>query len=117
MQHPIESCSRCEREAPPPTAGPEGRAEQGWTSYVGEATLVIDVPRDDSILPLEVVDAIRHHEGLVEIVAWPETKLASVREVHSHYAGLVCPDCQQETGWDYMQWMLWLTEKEANDER
>ncbi len=102
--------------APPFIEGPEGAVDQGWVTFQASATLVVDVPEGDSILPFEVADAIRHHEGLVQIVAWPETEVPSVREVHSHLAGNVCPEClEAKEDWDVDQWLWFLSEQRAKE--
>jgi hypothetical protein len=46
--------------------------------------------------------------GLVCVDPDPTGEIAAIRGVESDYAGLVCPDCQAETGWDYVHWMLFL---------
>jgi hypothetical protein len=112
-----ERCARCGREAPRFIAGPEGAAEQGWVTFEGDSIMVVDVPHFDSILPLEIVEGIRQHEGLVQITAWPETKVPSVREVHSHFAGNVCPAClEANKDWDNAQWLFFLAQQGADDE-
>jgi hypothetical protein len=109
----IERCARCGREAPPHIEGPEGAAAQGWVTFGGDEVLSIAVPMVISILPLEVVGAIREHEGLVELVPLPDVTAPGSVEIHSAWLGEACPDCLAATGWDDDQWQLFMTGPDA----
>ena len=41
--------------------------EEGWIQFVGEDELIIDLPQAASILPFEVVEAIRAFGGLIRV--------------------------------------------------
>jgi hypothetical protein len=66
-----EKCAVCGRVAPPSTAdadsGSSPMVEEGWTQFVGEDELIIDLPQAASILPLEVVEAIRVFGSLIRV--------------------------------------------------
>jgi hypothetical protein len=104
---PQEKCARCNRPAPPPISGPEGQVAQGWVTYA-ESILIVDVPQEDSILPAEVANAIGAFDGLVKLMPDQQVRVPSILEVQSTYLGLACPECQAETGWDSVQWLLFL---------
>jgi hypothetical protein len=114
-----QRCSRCQRPAPPADNSPEGQAAEGWTVYQGESELAIDVPADGAVLPLALVEQIREFEGLIHIyVMGPhEPGTAAAREIGSYWLGLVCPDCQAETGWDFEQWELFFATHRRGKDR
>lgn len=106
-----EHCVRCGRAAPPPIAGPEGAVEQGWATYTSEEELIIDIPwQTEFILPPDVAQAIGTHEGLVRLVPLgPEITVAAVREITTQCYGVACPDCQAQTGWDWFEWVVFMS--------
>ena len=110
-------CGRCKRIAPPADTSPEGQVVQGWVSYESQQVAIIDVPAEGGVLPVEVVEAIRDLDDhvLVGLDPDPQIKAARPRELASSYLGVVCPQCQQETGWDYTQWSLFFTEPGHGD--
>jgi len=109
----MEECSRCHRPTPP---GPGGQVAQGWVTFEGLSTVVIDVPYPGpAVLPPELVEQVRalladplYEDSIVAIEPDPGTELAALREVAASHAGTVCPDCRSETGWDDFQWGLFL---------
>jgi hypothetical protein len=113
----IEICARCGREAPSPVFDPDTgmspRVAQGWVLFEGDNVLTITVPIDESILPPDLVEAVRRFEGLIRLLPLPETSVAETLEVESAWLGNACPDCLAETDWDDDQWRLFMTGPEA----
>lgn len=118
---PSEKCARCGRLAPGP-AGLAGRFDgtsaselmlgDGWATFAEEPTLRIMVPYPGpAMLPAEVLKAIREFEGAVDIDPDPHTRIAVVGEVDTTLAGLACPECRVETGWDAGEWYRFLWEQ------
>ena len=106
----LAKCARCKRPAPPPVRGPEGQAAQGWVTYESEQELVIDIPEDEFVLPPALARAIGDHDGLVRLVPLgPEIAAPAPREVLSNWYGVACPDCQAETGWDWFEWVMFMS--------
>ena len=106
---PLEQCARCERPAPQAVPGPEGQSDQGWTTYESEQQLIVDVPYPDAgMLRRELATAIGEFEGIVSVQADPQVTAPAIREVVSHYAGIACPECQSETGWDWFEWTMFM---------
>jgi hypothetical protein len=60
------------------------------------------------------VEAIRalDDQVLVGLVPDPRVEVASVRRLGGAFLGLACPDCQTETGWDYLQWCWFFMREE-----
>jgi hypothetical protein len=111
-----EKCAVCGRAAPSSIAdadsGSSPMVEEGWIQFVGEDELIIDLPQAASILPLEVVEAIRAFGGLIRVDPGVLTKAPATREVQSDYGSLVCPDCVGEparAGWDNYQWSWFVS--------
>jgi hypothetical protein len=100
-------CARCGRTAPPMTDGPEGMEAQGWVTYEGEPKLVVEVPREATLLPAGVRAEIGIFAGLV-CVEPTDVEVAWLREIVTSFAGNACPACIAETGWDDFQWKLFL---------
>jgi hypothetical protein len=38
-----------------------------------------------------------------------DREVPALREVVASYAGVVCPDCQAETGWDEFEWLMFMS--------
>jgi hypothetical protein len=80
---------------------------QGWAIFEGEPKLVVELPREPTLLPPDVRSAIGAFEGLV--CAEPgDIHVAILREIVSSVEGAACPDCMAETGWDDFQWKLFV---------
>jgi len=119
---PYEHCAYCGKFAPasavPPGAKDSPQSEQGWVRFEGRSTIVINVPYPGpAILPPELVTRVRelladpaHEQSFVCIDPHSLTQPANIREVLAGFTGaLVCADCMTETGWDYPQWVLFLS--------
>ena len=97
-----------------------GGLPDGWITFEGVSELVLDIPWEgDFLLPMEVVDAIRsftgtYPDGLIRCDrVGPEVAVAGVREIDTHYAGVVCPACMAEhEDWDNAQWLWFLASRE-----
>jgi len=102
----METCGKCARE--------RGRGDV-WHMFEGETELVIDIPwQTETLLPFEIVDAIRDHEGIVRLEPDPQVTVAAVREVSGAYLGTVCPDCYSDSDWDFHQWAMFLAVQREN---
>jgi hypothetical protein len=101
---PVETCGKCGRHR-----------EKGdvWHVFEGVAEMVIDIPVGDSLLPYDVVEAIREHDGIVKLTAFPETEIPAVLEVATAYLGTVCPECYGDSDWEFLHWALYLAERRA----
>jgi hypothetical protein len=107
--HPEERCARCGKEAPTVILGPGGQVSRGWVTHV-EDTLIVEVGYGDEpvFLPLDVTEAIRAFDGhLIQVEADPDVQVPAIRS-ESTYLGIVCAECQRDTGWDDFQWGLFL---------
>jgi hypothetical protein len=101
-QRPIERCGKCGRQR-----------ESGdvWHVFEGVPEMVIDIPIADSLLPFDVVEAIREHDGIVKLTPLPEAEIPAVLEVSNAYLGTVCPTCYEDFDWDFHQWAMYLAER------
>jgi hypothetical protein len=125
-----EKCGCCGRvgeyeDVPGPFPGTTAKGLSGWVTFEGLTELVVDLPRDqeeDFLLPLDVAAAIHDFledtpKGLIRCARLgPEVTVAEVREVHSHWAGVVCPDCMiDHIDWDEEAWLWFLASKRHHD--
>ena len=80
---------------------------QGWVTFESEPKLVVELPREPTLLPDDVRAAIGSFDGL--ICAQPgDVEVAWLREIVSSIEGNACPACLAETGWDDFHWKLFL---------
>ena len=47
-------------------------------------------------------------EGLIQVQADPHVTVPTVRDLSSDLAGIACPDCLAETGWNRFEWLVFL---------